>query len=345
MMKSISNERRSELSIAFAIAFAGACAMAALAIVVPAHAASNEKPAVAAPTTETAATGAPLLTTTLERLKTARRIVLGYRAEAAPMSFRDASGQAAGYAVALCNRVVDSMKSDLGASSLAVEWVAVGSSYADVQDHRVDMICAADEVTQENRQKASFSIPIFPGGVSALVRANAPRAFQQALEQRPKPYEPLWRASPPPTLEHRMYSALVGSATIAGLKESIAVLRLTASVQPVADYDAGIAAVRARQSDVLFGDREKLLQAVQGSPNAKDLRVLTRHFTFVALALALPRNDDDFRLAVDRALSNVYADPQFGALYTTTFGPPDADTVAFFRSVGVPVSSPVGPTK
>ncbi len=182
------------------------------------------------------------------------------------------------------------------------------------------MICAADEVTQANRKKVSFSIPIFPGGVSALVRANAPKAFQQALEQRPKPYEPLWRASPPPTLEHRTYSALVGSATMAGLKESIAELRVTASVQPVADYDAGIAAVGARQSDVLFGDREKLLQAVQRSPNAKYLRVLTRHFTFVALALALPRNDDDFQLAVDRALSTVYADPQFGALYATTFG-------------------------
>ncbi len=188
--------------------------MAALAIVVPAHAASNEKPAVAARTTETAATGAPPRTTTLERIKAAGKIVLGYRADAAPMSYRDSSGQPAGYAVALCNRVVDAMKSDLGASSLAVEWIAVGSGFADVQDRRVDMICAADEVTQANRENVSFSIPIFPGGVSALVRANAPKAFQQALEERPKPYEPLWRGSPPPTLEHRTYSALVGSATM-----------------------------------------------------------------------------------------------------------------------------------
>ena len=294
----------------------------------------KRKPPSRPPATEPVATVAPLPTTTLERIKAAGKIVLGYRADAAPMSYRDSSGQPAGYAVALCNRVVDAMKSDMGASSLAVEWVAVGSGFADVQDRRVDMICAADEVTQANREKVSFSIPIFPGGVSALVRANAPKAFQQALEERPKPYEPLWRASPPPTLEHRTYSALVGSATMAGLKESIAELRVTASVQPVADYDAGIAAVRARQSDVLFGDREKLLQAVQRSPNVKYLRVLTRHFTFVALAIALPRNDDDFRLAVDRALSNVYSDPQFGALYTANFGPPDADTDRILQKRG-----------
>ena len=86
----------------------------------------------------------------------------------------------------------------------------------------------------------------------------------------------------------------------------------------MADYDAGIAAVLERRSDVLFGDREKLLQAVRRNPDERDLRVLTRRFTFALLALATPRNDDDFRLAVDRALSEVYADPAFGALYTDT---------------------------
>ena len=77
------------------------------------------------------------------------------------------------------------------------------------------------------------------------------------------------------------------------------------------------------------------------NPAEKDLRVLTRRFTFALLALATPRNDDDFRLAVDRALSEVYADPAFGALYTDTFGVPDTDTVAFFRYVGVPADVPI----
>ena len=343
------NGRRAELSIAFLIAFGSACAMAALAIVVPAHAATKAQPAVAAaaPAAEVQlATPTPQPTTALERIKASGKIVLGYRSDATPMSYRDAAGQPAGYSVTLCKRVVESMKRDLGAASLDVEWIAVGAGFADVQTHRVDMICADDEVTLANRADASFSIPIFPGGVSALVRANRPKAFQQALEERPKPYEPLWRGTPPPTLEHRTYSALVGSATMEGLKGRLAELRLTANVEPVADYDAGIATIANGQSDVLFGDRSRLLHAVQSSQNAKDLRVLTRHFTFVAFALAVPRNDDDFRLAVDRALSSsVYADPQFGALYTAIFGAPDPDTVAFFRSVGVPASSPVGPTQ
>jgi ABC-type amino acid transport substrate-binding protein len=105
---------------------------------------------------------------------------------------------------------------------------------------------------------------------------------------------------------------------------------------PVDSYDAGVAAVLQRRSDVLFGDRAHLLHAVQRSPEAKDLHVLSQRYEFATSALALPRNDDDFRLAVDRALTGIYLDPQFGALYTATFGAPDAETIAYFRSVVIP---------
>lgn len=305
--------------------------------------------ALAGPDTPPAARGAaertmaqtPRLTSTLEHIMNADQITLGYRAAAAPMSYRAASGQPAGYSVALCNRVADALKRTLARPSLAVTWVAVASGFADLAEGRVDLICSADEITLANRARASFSIPIFPGGVSALVRADADRALQDALEERPKPYAPLWRGTPPPTLEHRTYSALGGSATMEALTEEVAKLRLTANLEPVADYDVGIAAVRERRSDVLLGDREKLLNTLQRNPAARDLRVLKRRFTFALLALATPRNDDDFRLAVDRALSEVYADPAFGALYTDNFGVPDTDTVAFFRNVGVPADVPI----
>jgi polar amino acid transport system substrate-binding protein len=59
--------------------------------------------------------------------------------------------------------------------------------------------------------------------------------------------------------------------------------------------------------------------------------VLTRHFTYEPLALVLARNDDGFRLVVDRALSQFYASPKFGDAYAAVFGPPDADTVEYFR--------------
>ncbi len=328
--------RGTDLAVAFGIALAGACAMAMIAVV-PAYAASKPAAATAAPVAaEPAPAPAPAPTTTLDRIRSSGKIVLGYRPDAAPMSSRDASGKPVGYSVELCGKVAEAMKRDLAMSALTVEWVVVGSGFADVSEHRADLVCSADTVTLANREQASFSIPIFPGGVSALVRSDAPEQFRRTLEERPKAYQPLWRGTPPPTLNQRTYSALVGSETIDALKSRIASMRLSANVAGVANYEAGLAAVLDGSTDVLFGERAQLLQAVQSSPAAKKLTVLERNFTFVALALALARNDDDFRLAVDRALSSVYADPQFGTLYTASFGVPDDDTTAFFRSVVVP---------
>jgi len=330
---------RKSASMQFICAIAvAACVMTILAFAVSANAATKAKapPPQPAASGEPQAAPAPPPTTTLDRIRTAGTIKLGYRVDATPMSYRDASGQPAGYSVALCNKVADQLKHDLSLPSLAVEWVAVTTGFTDLDQHSVDLICAADEVTLAHREKASFSIPVFPGGVSALLRTDAAQALQHALEERRPPYQPLWRGTPPPTLEHRTYSALVNSTTLDALKSQIAKMQLTANVESANTYDAGLAAVVDGRTDVLFGDRAQLLQAVQRSVARKDLRVLTRHYTFAAQALAVARNDDAFRLAVDRALTSVYLDPQFGDLYATAFGPADADTVAFFRSVVVP---------
>ena len=135
----------------------------------------------------------------------------------------------------MCNRLADVLKSELPLPSLSVDWVAVAPGYGDLESHRVDLICDADQVTAAGRETASFSIPIFPGGVSALVRADATVSFTQTLEERPQPYKPLWRGTPPPTLENRTYSALVGSATMDALLARISSMRLIANVEPVAN--------------------------------------------------------------------------------------------------------------
>jgi polar amino acid transport system substrate-binding protein len=316
------------------------CAIVALAVVAPARA-WPDAATQGDSTAQLVSAGAQSPQATLTRIESRRRIVMGYRAGATPMSYRDKMGQTAGYAVALCKSIAESLARTLSQSSLEVEWVAVRTGHSDLENGRVDLVCAGDAITLADRVHASFSIPVFPGGVSALVRADADRAMQDALEERPTPYAPLWRGTPPPTLAQRTYSALLGSDTLAALAGHIRSLRLKASVVPATEYETGLAAVLEGRTDVLFGDREKLLYAVQRTAAKESLRVLTRRFTFASLALTLPRNDDDFRLTVDRALTEAYADPKFGELYTAHFGPPDRDTVEFFRSVGVPASAPI----
>jgi ABC-type amino acid transport substrate-binding protein len=251
------------------------------------------------------------------------------------MSYRDPAGNAAGYSVALCRKIADELKSELGLQNLGVEWVPLSpaTGLPSVQQGKVDLLCGSDSASLTNREKVSFSLPIFPGGISALLRTDAPRALQNALEERPVPYKPIWRASPFSPLQHRTLSVVAGTPAVDWAKERASKLKLIAKLDMVASYDAGVAKVVSGESDVLFGDRAMLLALAKRSKDTSKLRVLARHYTYEPLSLALARNNDDFRLLVDRALVRIYASPKFGEGYTAAFGAVDADTIEYFRGL------------
>ena len=55
-----------------------------------------------------------------------------------------------------------------------------------------------------------------------------------------------------------------------------------------------------------FADRAILSYLASKSSDASKLRIANNYFSLEPYALALPRGDEDFRLAVDRALSHIY---------------------------------------
>jgi putrescine:ornithine antiporter len=273
---------------------------------------------------------------TLGRIRAKGKLVLGYYTQAQPMSYRDRSGNAAGYSVTLCQKVADEVKAELGLQKLAVEWVPLtpATGMQAVQQGKIDLLCGSDAASLTHRANVSFSLPIFPGGISALLRADAPKALQTVLNERPAPYRPIWRASPFSPIQHKTLSVVAGTPAVDWAKDRASKIEnLVATLDTVRSYDVGVRKVFERDSDVLFGDRAILLGLARRSAAGAKLRVLPRHFTYEPLALALARNDDDFRLAVDRALMRFYASPEFGEAYASAFGPPDADTVEFFRAM------------
>jgi len=277
----------------------------------------------------------PATAGTLDRVRAKGKLVLGYYTHAQPMSYRDPSGHAAGYSVMLCQKIADGVKAELGLQQFAVEWVALtpATGMQNVQQGKIDLLCGSDAASLKNRENVSFSLPIFPGGISSLLRADAPKALKNVLEARPAPYRPIWRASPFSPIQHKTLSVVAGTSAVDWGKERASKLRLVATLDTVDSYETGVAKVVNGDSDVLFGDRAVLLGLAKRSPDASKLRVLTRHYTYEPLALALARNDDDFRLVVDRALSRFYASPKFGEAYAAVFGQPDADTVEYFRGM------------
>lgn len=276
---------------------------------------------------------------TLERIRDAGKIRLGYEKDARPFSFENDTGKPGGYAVSLCAAVADELKKELGLSDLAVQWAALGRDerFQAVEAGNTDLLCSANSVTLERRKTVSFSIPIFPSGIGALLRADAPIGLREVLENGQGGKRPIWRGSPAWTvLERQNFATVAGTTSEAWLNERIKTFKLDATVTTVATYEEGIASVLDGSTDVFFGDRPILLDAAARGKDSEDLIVLNRHFTYEPLALALSRQDEDFRLAVDRALSHFYKSDGFRDFYSEWFGQPNETIVTFFRQTALP---------
>jgi len=270
---------------------------------------------------------------TLDRIKGSSSINLGYRADARPFAFRDDEGNAAGYSVELCQKVADQVKSQLGLDKLTVNWtqVTLDDRFSAVAQGKVDLLCGADTATLTRRKDVSFSVPIFPSGIGAVLRADAPLSLQEVLSQA-TPSRPVWRGSPARTvLNDQTFSVIQGTTAERWLNDRVATFGLTAAVVKVDGYDAGIKGVLDGSANAFFGDRPILLDAAKRSPSGQSLVVLDRFFTHENLALAMARDDEDFRLAVDGALSHFFGSADFGALYAKWFGEEDDSTKAFFQ--------------
>jgi ABC-type amino acid transport substrate-binding protein len=274
---------------------------------------------------------------TLDRVRDAGQIRFGYRTDARPFSYRDDSGNAAGYSVVLCKKVAEQVGAELALPTLAVEWVpvTVEGRFSALRQGNVDLLCGADSVTLSRRREVAFSIPIFPGGIGAVLRTDAPYGLRDALSGTPSS-QPRSRGSPAEILGQQTVSIIAGTTSQNWLTDRLDKLQVPATVVPVQGYEAGIQRVLDRGSNAFFGDRAILLGAVKRSASAQDLIVLDRRFTYEPIGLTLARGDEDFRLLVDGALSRLFGSAGFRGLYASWFGGPDEATLAFFRQSALP---------
>ena len=95
---------------------------------------------------------------TLEKIKETGELVIGFRTDAAPLSFvGDNSPQ--GYAPALCFAIAPSLAVVAGIEDMNVifETVTTEDRFQKVADGEIDMLCGAASITLTRRELVDFS--------------------------------------------------------------------------------------------------------------------------------------------------------------------------------------------
>lgn len=274
---------------------------------------------------------------TLDRIRSSGAIQIGFVPDQAPFSSAS-GGKATGYSIELCRRVAEAVEAKLGGSRLALKYrpTTVSAGIDLVASGQVDLLCGAISATLARREKVSFSIPIYSGGIGVLVRSDAPPALYRVLRGEPAHTGPRWRSTINQGLADHTYAVHAGTTGEEWVRKQVATLGVIATVVTVNEHSAGVDMVANRKADAYFADRVILQGLASAHAAASDLSVLERNLTFEPQALALARNDDDFRLAVDSALSRLYGSAEFADLLTRYFGAPSDLSLTFFKAISQP---------
>ncbi|HZX94781.1 MAG TPA: amino acid ABC transporter substrate-binding protein [Myxococcales bacterium] len=238
---------------------------------------------------------------TLDRIKAAKTIKLGYRESSVPFSFVGPDGAPAGYSVDLCTRVVHGLRADLAMADLRIEWVKVtpDTRIAALVDGTIDLECGSTTSTFSRQEQVDFSNLTFVDGSTLLsIKTTKVSAPGDSTGMR-------IAVIPGTTTEKLVRNAFQNVATT--------------QIIPVKEHAEGLAAVDQGSADVYASDRSILLGLALASPDPKHYSILARFLSYEPYGLML-RHDVAFRLAVNRQLGRIYR-TNVAELYNKWFGP------------------------
>jgi ABC-type amino acid transport substrate-binding protein len=227
---------------------------------------------------------------TLEKIRGAGAITLGYIEDAAPFSFVDAKGEPQGYSVNLCREIARGIGAQLGLPKLETRWVAltIQNRLEAVSARRVDIECSTTTWTLSRQRNVDFSLITFVDGGSVLTKVG---------------------------------SGLGRLADLNGKRDSLARYSVNAQVLTVSTRPEGVKLVEESKVEGFAADRTTLVGAVLARSASGAYRLLDEDFSIEPYVFALPRGDHEYRLAVNRVLARLFRSGEIAKVYDRWLGP------------------------
>ncbi|MBK8579873.1 MAG: amino acid ABC transporter substrate-binding protein [Candidatus Accumulibacter sp.] len=240
---------------------------------------------------------------TLDKIRAAQAIALGYRETSIPFSYTGDDNQPWGYSVDLCTRVAAAIVKQLGLEELQLQWVAVTpeNRIAKLKSGEIDLECGSTTSSLARMQEVDFSLPTFVDGAAYLSRRIA---GIKRLDD----------------LAGRKIAVAAGTTTERIIAQVLKQYKLDAQLVKVSDHQQGIAAMVREQVDAYASDRSLLIGLALDSGNQNDWSLGPETFSYEPYALMMRRNDADFRLAVNRELARLSRSREIYGIYDRWFG-------------------------
>jgi glutamate/aspartate transport system substrate-binding protein len=253
--------------------------------------------AIALVTTVAIASGQPA-DSRLKRIGEAKTVKIAYRSDSKPFSFLTKQRKPAGYTIDLCKVIVKSLEQQVN-SPLRIEWVPVTTKdrFEAVANGSADMECGSSTVTLGRMKEVDFSNYIFVENTALVVTASSGiHAFAD--------------------LRGRNIAVITGTTNEKALARALERRHLSATIIQVDNRLEGMTALESGRVDAFASD--KFLLGAMKTRTA--VTMLPEDISTEPYAIALPRGDWAFRLAVNTALAHTFRSGEILNIFTKWFG-------------------------
>lgn len=241
---------------------------------------------------------------TLDKIVSTKTFAIGHREESVPFSFIDSSGKPQGYAIDICLKIAEAIKTDYKLDKLDIKYVVVTpqTRIPLIANGTANVECSSTTITTGRMKQVEFLTPIFITGTKLMVRKGSGITKMEDLEGK--------------TL-----LALAGTTNEKAALAEIAKRKLNVKMVKVKDHPQALLNLEQGRADAYTSNDVVLYGIRTMAKNPSDYEVVGPFYSYDPFSIMLPKNDSDFRALGLRVISNLYTSGEIFTLYKKWFEP------------------------
>ena len=241
---------------------------------------------------------------TLKQIKETEIIRIGYRQDEPPMSFLNKNKQPVGYSIDLCLHIVNDVKIKLKNPNIATKFVPVTASnrFKALENNEIDILCGSTTKTLSRSELVDFTQLTFITGADIL---SLKTSHIKEISD----------------LKGKKVAVVKDTTTANSLRNALEKVDSDAEIITVDSADVGMEAVLNGEVDAFSSDQIVLMGLILTNEDVEKLTLTGKIFSQEPFALAVRRNDSDFRLIANRTLSRLNRSRKIGLIYRAWFSP------------------------
>ena len=239
---------------------------------------------------------------TLDKIKSTGAVTMGVRESSIPMSYTTGDSRFDGYHVEICRMILADVKDKLGLSTLRINYQPVTSQNRVplVQNGTVDIECGTTTNNTARAKDVGFANTLYVEEVRIAVKANSGIT---SISQ----------------LAGKKVATTTGTTSVQLLRKHEKANGVNFEEVFGKDHADSFLLLESGRADAFVMDGSILAGNIANSKNLKDYKIVGEVLATEPIAIMVPKNDPEFKAAVNAAIAKIVANGNMPKLWNKWF--------------------------